>query len=694
MSGAEYLLWEKISSVRQDRVKACYLDRLIMDSFFFRIILVQFVSERKLICRQAPDSMTENMMDITDREFRLMRELFSIRFGINLTDKKRSLLVARLQSLIRSSGYRSFRDYYEHLVNDSSEQELGELIDRISTNYTYFYREKDHFEYYFNTVLPALARRIRRGKSRSLRIWCAGCSTGEEPYMLLMLLHEFLGPEYRDWDAEILATDISERALDMARAGIYPDDRLRELPAILKKKYFIRQVDGNWAVVDSVKNDSVFRRLNLMNNAFPFYEPFHIIFCRNVMIYFDQETRDTLVRKFHHFLVPRGYLFVGHSETLGPVRIFFKYLKPAVYQKETRPEPAVKPVDTKIRVLVVDDSALIRQILRQGLSLDPEIEVVGTAADPYIARDQIIELKPDVLTLDVEMPRMNGVEFLRRLMPQYPLPVIMVSSMTQMGKRVTIDALEAGAVDFVSKPTANVTSSMQDMLKELRVKIKIASTANVSHWKNMPVARLIETSVGERQILADAADKIICIGASTGGTEAIIKVVSRFPVTMPGVVIVQHMPAGFTKMFAERLKTLCAMEVKEAESGDRVMPGRILVAPGDLHMKLERSGGIYQVVCANGEKVSGHRPSVDVLMNSVAGCAGAKAIGIILTGMGSDGAEGMAAMRRAGARNIAQDEATSVVFGMPAVAFERGGVERLVALDDIAAETIKILSEM
>ncbi len=345
-----------------------------------------------------------------------------------------------------------------------------------------------------------------------------------------------------------------------------------------------------------------------------------------------------------------------------------------------------------IRVLIVDDSALVRMILERGLSQDPGIEVVGTASDPYVARDKIVQLQPDVLTLDVEMPRMDGVDFLRKLMPQHPMPVVMVSSLTQRGKQITMEALDAGAVDFVSKPTTDVARGLEGMLMELRAKIKIASTANVSHWKAKR-SELFNNPVTSSRALSESTDKVIAIGASTGGTEAIKKVITRFPATSPGVVIVQHMPAGFTKMFSDRLNQLCAMEVREAQSGDRIMPGRILVAPGNFHMRVVRSGGIYKVQCEEGEKVSGHRPSVNVMMHSVAKEVGRNAVGVMLTGMGSDGAEGMLAMRQAGARCIAQDEASSVVFGMPKVAFEKGGAEKLVPLEDIAQATINLLSE-
>ncbi|WP_303722817.1 chemotaxis response regulator protein-glutamate methylesterase [Malonomonas rubra] len=344
-----------------------------------------------------------------------------------------------------------------------------------------------------------------------------------------------------------------------------------------------------------------------------------------------------------------------------------------------------------IRVLVVDDSALVRNILSQGLSIDPNIEVVGTASDPYIARNKIIELNPDVLTLDVEMPRMDGVAFLRKLMPQYPIPTVMVSSLTQRGKQITLDALAAGAVDFVAKPSSNVATGLNDMLMELRAKVKIASTANVAHWKGKRVISPPQHAGSTG--LAKSTDKVIAIGASTGGTEAIRRIVEELPANTPGVVIVQHMPPGFTKMFSDRLNQLCQMEVREAKDGDRVRTGLILIAPGGVQMKVIRSGGFYQIRCAGTEKVSGYCPSVDVMMDSVADHVGKNAIGAMLTGMGRDGANGMLAMKNAGARCIAQDEASSVVFGMPKVAFEKGGAERLVPLNKIATSLLGLLME-
>lgn len=345
-----------------------------------------------------------------------------------------------------------------------------------------------------------------------------------------------------------------------------------------------------------------------------------------------------------------------------------------------------------IRVLIIDDSALVRQILSQGLCADPAIVVVGTAVDAYEARDKIVELQPDVLTLDVEMPRMTGIEFLRRLMPQYPLPVVMVSTLTQRGAQVTLSALEAGAVDFVAKPRSGQGFGVLDILEELRTKVKMAATVDVSAWKNRG-GRRPTTLERITPLPSGASERIIAIGASTGGTEAIRILLEGFPAAMPGTLVVQHMPAGFTRMFAERLNQLCALEVKEATHGDKLRPGLVLVAAGGEHMQLARAGSGFEVHCAPGQKVSGHCPSVDVLMQSVARLAGPRAIGLLLTGMGADGADGLCAMRRAGARTLAQDQASSVVFGMPKVAFERGGAERLVAIDQMATATLRLLTE-
>lgn len=336
-----------------------------------------------------------------------------------------------------------------------------------------------------------------------------------------------------------------------------------------------------------------------------------------------------------------------------------------------------------IKVLVVDDSIMFRNMLAQGLDSDPNIQVVARAQDAYEARDAILKYKPDVMTLDVELPRMSGIEFLRRLMPQYPLPVVMISALSDK----VFDALEAGAVDFVNKPDNMNPLQLNDFLtKELAAKVKIASTAKVGRLKRADTGSI----TGHINV---NKDRIVAIGASTGGTEAIFDVVSRFKRDIPGVVIVQHMPPGFTKMYADRLNNQCEVAVKEAETGDRVLPGRVLIAPGDRHMRLIKTGNIYQVECKGVERVNGHCPSVDVLFNSVAKAAGRNAVGVILTGMGGDGAKGLLEMRNSGAQTIGQDEASSIVYGMPKVAYDIGAVQYRMALSAIAGKIYSLLSK-
>lgn len=338
----------------------------------------------------------------------------------------------------------------------------------------------------------------------------------------------------------------------------------------------------------------------------------------------------------------------------------------------------------KIRVLVVDDSLVFREVLSRGISSDPDIEVVAKAIDPFDARDKILEYRPDVMTCDVEMPKMNGIEFISRLLPQYSLPVVVVSTISES----VLDAMNSGAVDFVTKPDVRSVKDVETFIDELIVKIKIASVAKVSSIK------LID-SMNERPTFVNKieANKIIAIGASTGGTEAIYNILRTLNNNIPGIVIVQHIPPVFSKMFAERLNNTTALKVKEAETGDIVERGSVLIAPGDKHMKIKKIGGIYRVECFNGDKVNGHCPSVDILFESVAREAREKSIGVILTGMGYDGAKGLLSMRNKGARTIGQDEESSVVYGMPKVAFNIGAVEKQASLKDIPSLIYSLLEE-
>ncbi len=344
---------------------------------------------------------------------------------------------------------------------------------------------------------------------------------------------------------------------------------------------------------------------------------------------------------------------------------------------------------SKIRVVIVDDSALIRQILSDIINSQPDMEVAGVAADPLVAREMIRVRKPDVITLDVEMPRMDGLEFLEKLMRLRPMPVIMVSSLTDKGSETTLRALELGAVDFVTKPKLDIARGMEEYAEEITEKVRVASRAQLGPVKRAPARQL--PLLGAQRA---STEKLIAIGASTGGTEAIKDILVALPPDCPGILIAQHMPEGFTKSFAQRLDSLCRLSVKEAEDQERILPGHAYVAPGHSHLVLKRSGANYVAALSQAAPVNRHRPSVDVLFRSMAEFGGQNAIGVILTGMGKDGAAGMLAMRRAGAYTFAQDERSCVVFGMPREAIAAGGVEEVVGLKEMPERVLRRIFEM
>lgn len=352
-----------------------------------------------------------------------------------------------------------------------------------------------------------------------------------------------------------------------------------------------------------------------------------------------------------------------------------------------------------IKVLIVDDSALIRSVLTEIINKQPDMEVIGTASDPLIARQKIKALNPDVLTLDVEMPKMDGIVFLEKLMRLRPMPVVMVSSLTEKSSSITLHALELGAFDYVTKPKLDIRNGLEEYAEELTDKIRGAAQMR----KIRPLTRSTGISSALQKNNADVVlaaerhtfattEKIILVGASTGGTEALKALLVDLPADSPGILITQHMPEAFTKTFAKRLDSLCKIAVKEADHGERILPGHAYVAPGNQHLLLKRSGANYMTALSDGPPVSRHRPSVDILFRSAANCAGKNAIGIIMTGMGDDGAAGMLEMHQAGACTLAQDEQSCVVFGMPKEAIARGGVDEIVPLHDLPRYLLSWLS--
>jgi two-component system chemotaxis response regulator CheB len=353
----------------------------------------------------------------------------------------------------------------------------------------------------------------------------------------------------------------------------------------------------------------------------------------------------------------------------------------------------------KIKVMLVDDSAVVRQVNRETLEREPDIEVIGVAADPLYALEKMKLAWPDVLVIDIEMPRMDGLTFLKKIMAEHPTPTVVCSSLAEKGAAATMEALAAGALSIITKPKLGVKQFLQDSANDLVSAVRAAARANIRRMvpgaSVMPNLRpkltadaVLAAQAAGMRAMAETTDKVIAIGTSTGGTQALEAVLTRLPAVTSGIVIVQHMPEKFTAMFAERLDSLCALEVREASDGDRVLPGRALIAPGGRHMMLKRSGAQYYVAVADGPVVNRHKPSVDVLFRSVAQVAGRNALGVIMTGMGDDGARGMKEMHDAGAQTIAEDESTCVVFGMPKVAIDLGGVDKVVPLDRIPQEII------
>jgi len=351
-----------------------------------------------------------------------------------------------------------------------------------------------------------------------------------------------------------------------------------------------------------------------------------------------------------------------------------------------------------IKVLIIDDSALVRSLLTELIKSQPDMIVVGTAPDPYIARDRIKALDPDVLTLDVEMPRMDGLVFLEKLMRLHPMPVVMVSSLTEKSSEITLRALELGAFDYVTKPKIDISKGLHESCQEIIDKIRGAASAKVKNLVRRSVPLQVEKKNSADVVLPalsshiTSTEKLVIIGASTGGTEALKDLLTAMPADSPGILITQHMPAAFTSAFANRLDRLCRITVKEAHDGDRILPGHAYIAPGDRHLLLARSGANYTTQISDGPLVSRHRPSVDVLFRSAANCSGKNCIGVILTGMGDDGAHGMLEMKQAGAHTIAQDEASCVVFGMPKEAIARGGVDEVTPLGEIPGRIIASLA--
>lgn len=600
-------------------------------------------------------------LPLSDAHFRRISQLIYQRAGIVLAAHKREMVYNRLVRRLRLLGIHDFGDYLALLESDPHSAEWQAFINALTTNLTAFFREAHHF--------PILAEHAR-SRPGNYSVWSTAASTGEEPYSIAITLGDALGE--RAGSCQVWASDIDTQVLEKAEAGIYRHEDLRTLTPIQMQRYFLRGTGPHQGLV-RVRQELAarvnFQPLNLLAAEWALPGPFDAIFCRNVMIYFDKPTQERILRRFVPLLKPGGAVVCRSLREFQPDQPGFL---PAWTDRVWADQGEVM---SKIRVLCVDDSALMRQLMTEIVNGHADMEMVAVAPDPLVARDLIKKFNPQVLTLDVEMPRMDGLDFLEKLMRLRPMPVVMVSSLTGKGSEITLRALELGAVDFVTKPQLGIREGMLAYSELIGEKIRTAARARLPQRANdQPPAIL-----SHGPLLS--SEKLIAIGASTGGTEAIRQVLQPLPATSPALLITQHMPPGFTRSFAERLNKLCQITVKEAEEGERVLPGHAYIAPGDRHLELARSGANYQVKLHDGPAVNRHRPSVDVLFRSVARHAGRNAVGVILTGMGNDGAQGMLEMHRAGAYTLAQSEASCVVFGMPREAIASGGVNEVVELE-------------
>jgi two-component system chemotaxis response regulator CheB len=628
--------------------------------------------------------------EISDEDFKFFQKRIHELSGIHLTSSKTDLVRARLIARLAELDLPSIRDYRRFLETlPAQHKEWQHLVNQITTNKTDFFREPAHFKYLTDTFLPEWEKKHRTGR---LRVWSAASSSGEEPYTLAMVLNRYFGSEDR---FEILASDIDTKVLALAQNGVYANNRLHEIPTEYIEPSIVkgqREVKGWFKIRKSIAEKVRFTRINLVETNFFGLGQFDIIFCRNVFIYFQQETIQDIIRGFSQVLNKDGLLILGHSESVRLPPAIWSTQGPSIYKKRAGTVAPVKtpapiPAKAKKKVLIVDDSLTIRQLLSTAFSQSDRLEVVGALGDPRDVESAIQKLRPDVMTLDLKMPHMDGCQLLQEILPKHPIPVVIISAVTREEGPLVLQALELGAVDYLQKPTLQDLKTSSASLIEV---VCQAADAHVHRQKtavpSKPVKKRSAGSVSGKQM-------IVAIGSSTGGIQALTEVLTQLPDSIPPILIVQHIPSAFSRPFAERLNTLCAFQVKEAQDGDLVLNDQVLIAPGGLHMELEASSQGYRVRISDGPAVNRHKPSVDVLFESVARLLGPQAIGVLLTGMGQDGARGLKSMKNAGAPTIAQDESSSAVYGMPREAVRLQAVDHVLPLDKIPQSVMRLLQD-
>ncbi len=611
--------------------------------------------------------------------------------GVQLGERQKPMVENKIRLRAAELGIRSLEEYEVYLA-ENEDSELVRLVSLLTTHHTYFFRENSHFEFLQSKALAGLVERARARGEKKLRFWSAACSYGQEVYTLAMILAEHLPKIAPDFDFEILGTDVDEESIAFASAGVFNLGQVRAVPEELLERYWVRgteEISGFFRPRGELRSKCRFETANLVNfsGLVSSRDRFDVIFCRNVFIYFTPEQAESSSKALARSLFPDGLLFLGLSESLAGFALDATSLGPSIYQPRGRKSPAAPPprveppsapapsiVKERIRVLIVDDSLTIRKLLERVLSEDPEIEVVGNVGRPSEVESMIRRLSPDVMTLDLKMPEMDGLTLLKKIYPLYRVPAVVVSSLSVNDGPVVLEALEAGAVDYIQKPALNDLPHLAEVIRE---KVKVAARVQAKQ-PSSPQAFVDRFDLSDIDL-----NRVIAIGASTGGPDALRRLLSQLPAMTPPVLVVQHIPPVFSRALAERLNQLCQCKVKEAEEGDALEPGQVLIAPGSSHMRLKRSGGKWVVALDEEAPVGGHRPSVDVLFEAVARAFGKRAIGVLLTGMGRDGAKGLAGIKRQGGITVIQDAATSVVYGMPRAARELGCVDHEAPLQKI-----------
>jgi two-component system chemotaxis response regulator CheB len=609
--------------------------------------------------------------------------------GITLGEEKRKLVETRLYRRARELGLPGLEEYLKYF-EAHREAEVAQILSHVTTHHTDFFRETEHFDFLVENVFPAALR-----NKKSLKIWSAACSTGEEIYSIAIAWLEFLRNSSIDEDKapklQLIATDIDDKTVDRASNGIYDAQRVARMQPELVKRYFdVGQGDlaGLVRVKESIHRLCQFGRYNL-HSPVPPYRDCDAIFVRNVLIYFTIKDIEFIANRLQSALAPAGYLILGHSESLTGTNSNMRSLGNSVYQT---PVAATSPVATisgspqrrpersgPIKTFIIDDSPTVRAMLKQIFKSKPEFEVVGEADNPVDAEPLLAKAKPDVITLDIHMPKMDGISYLKTLQGKDHPPIVMISSVSYDDAVKAMTCFELGASAYIEKPQAGQLAEKSEEIIET-----IKAAANHRRQAGNIAASSVRTAAIEYQ-KADSIDDLILIGASTGGVEAIRRVIEQFPAYTPPILIVQHIPPEFSRAFANRLSTLCKIKVSEAVDGEYAEESHAYIAPGGKQMGVIRAGNRLRIQLTDDAPVNRHRPSVDYLFDSVARHGDRfRMTAAILTGMGGDGAKGLLNLKNVGAHTIAQDEDSCVVFGMPKVAIEMNAHNEVLPLMSIA----------